>query len=76
MDRMAKPQQKKKMRTAGLQLTAEDLTWLKEASNGGGRPIPPFNKSRLIAHGLVEATEQPNGRLLLTEKGKNSLGRS
>lgn len=70
------PKDHRNTKVGGLQLTAEDLKWLKEASEGGAS-IPPFNKSRLIAHSLVQATEQPNGQLLLiTEKGKKLLGMS
>jgi hypothetical protein len=32
---MAEPERKKR-KTGGLQVTAEDLKWLREASNGGG----------------------------------------
>ena len=58
-----------KSKVGGLQLSAEDLKWLKEASRGAAS-IPPFNKSRLVAHGLVEL---PKGQLLITEKGKKLL---
>lgn len=63
------PKGERKGKVGGLQLSADDLKWLNEASRGAGS-IPPFNKSRLIAHGLVES---PNGRLLITEKGKKLL---
>ncbi|TAK81934.1 MAG: hypothetical protein EPO20_22930 [Betaproteobacteria bacterium] len=64
---MSKSERKSKV--GGLQLSADDLKWLKQASQGA-ESIPPFNKSRLVAHGLVES---PNGRLLITEKGKKLL---
>jgi hypothetical protein len=43
-----------KSKVGGLQLSADDLKWLKEASRDAAT-IPPFNKSRLVAHGLVES---------------------
>jgi hypothetical protein len=63
------PKSERKSKVGGLQLSADDLKWLKEASRGAA-PIPPFNKSRLVAHGLVES---PSGQLLITEKGKKLL---
>jgi hypothetical protein len=60
----------------GLQATSEDVQWLGvirqncELGNEA-KPVPAFNKSKLIALGFVETRA---GLLLVTEKGKTRLG--
>ena len=55
-------------KSIGLQVSGEDLKWLEHVAENGGSAIPDFNRSRLIAMGLVEPAS-----LALSDKGKGLL---
>ena len=54
----------------GLKVGGEDINWLERAASHGGRDIPGFNLSRLIALRLVELTASG---LIVTERGRALL---
>jgi hypothetical protein len=56
----------------GLNVNDEDLKWLAEAMEKGSELLPAFNRSRLIALGLIEKQGEA---CTVTEQGRAKLGR-
>lgn len=56
----------------GLKLNAEDLKWLYVAQETGCETMPPYNRSRLIALGMIEMRGE---RCIVTELGTANLAR-
>lgn len=63
---------KRKQSGGGLMPSAEDLQWLRLVDIRADSPLPPYNRSRLIALGLVEVREE---KLVPSERGLRMLGR-
>jgi hypothetical protein len=59
-------------RAVGLQANPEDLQWLRLLDITADAPVPSFNRSRLIALGLVEMKRE---RMVPSERGLRALGR-
>ena len=70
MDERRKEERRKGGSPGGLRVSEEDLRWLALVEMNTTEPIPLFNKSRLIALGLVVPSDGP---LQLSERGRRAL---
>jgi hypothetical protein len=57
-------------RYRGMQISHEDLEWLRRLALQPGSDLPPFNRGRLIAMCLLEISDEG---LVLTMRGKAEL---
>jgi len=65
-DERRKTERRKGGTPGGMRPSAEDIQWLRLLDMGGTAEIPPFNKSRLFALGLVSRV---GTEVQITEKG-------